>query len=102
MAGRRDHGQGDKRRGRDFSKEAGTYSHNCVNDFTTKSLINREETCIMRCVDKNLKSSARLNMGEDRWLMAGRRDHGQGDKRRGRDFSKEAGTYLQDGPALLR
>jgi hypothetical protein len=57
----------------------------CVNDFTTKSLINREETCIMRCVDKNLKSSA--------WLMAGRRDHGQGDKRRGRDFSKEAGTY---------
>ncbi|PYH41271.1 protein transporter TIM9 [Aspergillus saccharolyticus JOP 1030-1] len=33
----------------------------CVNDFTTKSLINREESCVMRCVDKYMKSSARLN-----------------------------------------
>lgn len=33
----------------------------CVNDFTTKSLTNREEQCLMRCVDKNLKSSQRLN-----------------------------------------
>ncbi|KAL2004544.1 hypothetical protein VTN00DRAFT_3429 [Thermoascus crustaceus] len=32
----------------------------CVNDFTTKSLVAREEGCVMRCVDKYLKSSARL------------------------------------------
>lgn len=32
----------------------------CVNDFTTKSLVAREEGCVMRCVDKYLKSSERL------------------------------------------
>ncbi|KAL1848252.1 protein transporter tim9 [Paecilomyces lecythidis] len=32
----------------------------CVNDFTTKSLVSREESCVMRCVDKHLKASARL------------------------------------------
>ncbi|OKL63410.1 Mitochondrial import inner membrane translocase subunit tim9 [Talaromyces atroroseus] len=32
----------------------------CVNDFTTKSLIAREEGCVLRCVDKYLKGSARL------------------------------------------
>ncbi|KAK2753473.1 protein transporter tim9 [Arachnomyces sp. PD_36] len=32
----------------------------CVNDFTTKSLVSREEGCVMRCVDKYLKSSERL------------------------------------------
>ena len=32
----------------------------CVNDFTTKSLISREEGCVMRCVDKYLKASERL------------------------------------------
>jgi len=32
----------------------------CVNDFTTKSLISREEGCVMRCVDKYLKGSERL------------------------------------------
>ena len=32
----------------------------CVNDFTTKSLISREEGCVMRCVDKFLKGSERL------------------------------------------
>ncbi|GAM39409.1 mitochondrial intermembrane space translocase subunit [Talaromyces pinophilus] len=32
----------------------------CVNDFTTKSLVSREEGCVLRCVDKYLKSSARL------------------------------------------
>jgi len=32
----------------------------CVNDFTTKSLVSREEGCVMRCVDKYLKGSERL------------------------------------------
>lgn len=32
----------------------------CVNDFTSKSLQSREESCVMRCVDKNLKASERL------------------------------------------
>lgn len=32
----------------------------CVNDFTTKSLHQREEGCVMRCVDKFMKSSERL------------------------------------------
>lgn len=32
----------------------------CVNDFTTKSLVSREEGCVLRCVDKYLKASARL------------------------------------------
>ncbi|KAG0161426.1 hypothetical protein PDIDSM_8960 [Penicillium digitatum] len=43
-----------------YSKMVQRCFDDCVNDFTTKSSINREETCIMRCVD-NLKSSARLN-----------------------------------------
>lgn len=33
----------------------------CVTDFTTKSLASREEGCTLRCVDKYLKGSARLN-----------------------------------------
>ena len=32
----------------------------CVNDFTTKSLHSREESCVMKCVDKHLKSSERI------------------------------------------
>lgn len=32
----------------------------CVNDFTSKSLQSKEEGCVMRCVDKNLKASERL------------------------------------------
>jgi len=32
----------------------------CVNDFTTKSLVSREEGCVMRCVDKYLKATERL------------------------------------------
>ncbi|KAJ5278706.1 hypothetical protein N7478_004078 [Penicillium angulare] len=43
-----------------YSKMVQRCFDDCVNDFTTKSLINREETCVMRCVDKHLKSSARL------------------------------------------
>lgn len=34
--------------------------NDCVNDFTSKSLASREEGCVMRCVDKFLKSSERL------------------------------------------
>ncbi|OQO09933.1 Mitochondrial import inner membrane translocase subunit tim9 [Cryoendolithus antarcticus] len=32
----------------------------CVSDFTSKSLQSKEEGCVMRCVDKFLKSSERL------------------------------------------
>ncbi|KZZ86895.1 mitochondrial import inner membrane translocase subunit tim9 [Ascosphaera apis ARSEF 7405] len=33
----------------------------CVNDFTTKSLIGKEEGCINRCFDKFMKGSERVN-----------------------------------------
>lgn len=32
----------------------------CVSDFSSKTLGSREENCVMRCVDKQLKSSERL------------------------------------------
>jgi len=32
----------------------------CVDDFTSKALVAKEEGCVMRCVDKFLKSSERL------------------------------------------
>ncbi|KAF2453609.1 Tim10/DDP family zinc finger-domain-containing protein [Lineolata rhizophorae] len=32
----------------------------CINDFTSKSLGSREESCVMRCIDKHLKSSERM------------------------------------------
>lgn len=32
----------------------------CVTDFTSKSLPGKEEGCVMRCVDKSLKSAERL------------------------------------------
>lgn len=32
----------------------------CVRDFSTKSLQPREEGCVMRCVDKFMKSQERL------------------------------------------
>ncbi|KAJ5573366.1 mitochondrial import inner membrane translocase subunit tim9 [Penicillium hispanicum] len=44
-----------------YSKMVQRCFDDCVNDFTTKSLINREEQCVLRCVDKQLKGSARLN-----------------------------------------
>ncbi|RAH69261.1 protein transporter TIM9 [Aspergillus aculeatinus CBS 121060] len=44
-----------------YSKLVQKCFDDCVNDFTTKSLINREESCVMRCVDKYMKGSARLN-----------------------------------------
>lgn len=34
--------------------------NDCVSDFTSKSLLGKEETCVNRCVDKFLKSSQRL------------------------------------------
>jgi mitochondrial import inner membrane translocase subunit TIM9 len=33
----------------------------CVNDFTTKSLIAKEESCVFRCVDKQMKGRERLS-----------------------------------------
>lgn len=44
-----------------YSKLVQRCFDDCVNDFTTKSLISREEGCVMRCVDKFFKGSARLN-----------------------------------------
>lgn len=32
----------------------------CVNSFESKSLTSREESCVMRCVDKHMKGSQRL------------------------------------------
>lgn len=43
-----------------YSKLVQRCFDDCVNDFTTKSLISREEGCVMRCVDKWLKGSERL------------------------------------------
>ncbi|KNG83438.1 putative mitochondrial intermembrane space translocase subunit Tim9, partial [Aspergillus nomiae NRRL 13137] len=44
-----------------YSKLVQRCFDDCVNDFTTKSLISREEGCTLRCVDKFLKGSQRLN-----------------------------------------
>jgi mitochondrial import inner membrane translocase subunit TIM9 len=35
--------------------------NDCVTDFTSKSLAGKEEGCVLRCVDKFLKSSERLS-----------------------------------------
>lgn len=43
-----------------YSKLVQTCFDNCINDFTTKSLHSREESCVMRCVDKSLKAQERL------------------------------------------
>lgn len=43
-----------------YSKLVQRCFDDCVNDFTTKSLISREEGCVMRCVDKWMKGSERL------------------------------------------
>ncbi|KAI9247333.1 mitochondrial import inner membrane translocase subunit TIM9 [Sporodiniella umbellata] len=32
----------------------------CTNDFTTKSLNNKEESCVNKCADKFLKHSERV------------------------------------------
>ncbi|KAF1989894.1 mitochondrial import inner membrane translocase subunit tim9 [Aulographum hederae CBS 113979] len=32
----------------------------CISDFSSKSLTSREEGCLMRCVDKQLKTGERL------------------------------------------
>jgi import inner membrane translocase subunit TIM9 len=34
--------------------------NDCVNSFESKSLTSREESCVMRCVDKQMKASQRL------------------------------------------
>ena len=43
-----------------YSKLVQRCFDDCINDFTTKSITGREEGCVMRCVDKNLKSQERL------------------------------------------
>ena len=44
-----------------YSKLVQRCFDDCIYDFTTKSLISREEGCTLRCVDKFLRGSARLN-----------------------------------------
>ena len=34
--------------------------NDCVDDFTSKSVSAREEGCVMRCWDKNMKSQERI------------------------------------------
>jgi len=34
--------------------------NDCIDDFTSKSVSAREEGCIMRCWDKNMKSQERI------------------------------------------
>ncbi|KAI8921918.1 hypothetical protein PhCBS80983_g01704 [Powellomyces hirtus] len=44
---------------------------NCVNDFTSKALSSKEDTCLNRCVDKFIKHSERvgLRFGEQNALL---------------------------------
>ncbi|KAJ3010453.1 protein transporter tim9 [Thoreauomyces humboldtii] len=43
----------------------------CVNDFTSKALSTKEDTCLNRCVDKFIKHSERvgLRFGEQNALL---------------------------------
>ncbi|KAK4942142.1 protein transporter tim9 [Elasticomyces elasticus] len=43
-----------------YSKLVQRCFDHCVNDFTTKSLISREENCVLRCVDKYMRSNERI------------------------------------------
>ncbi|KXT10454.1 hypothetical protein AC579_7898 [Pseudocercospora musae] len=54
--------------------------NDCVTDFTSKSLQSKEEGCVMRCVDKFLKSSERLGerFQEENAAMAQRGPGGMG------------------------
>jgi import inner membrane translocase subunit TIM9 len=36
--------------------------HNCIQDFTTKTLSTKEENCLDKCSDKFLKHSERVGM----------------------------------------
>jgi len=46
--------------GQMYSKMIQKCFDDCIHDFTSKSLHSREESCVMRCVDKNLKAGERL------------------------------------------
>lgn len=43
-----------------YSKMVQKCFDDCVNDFTTKSLHSREESCVMRCVEKSQKAGERI------------------------------------------
>ncbi|KAL9624864.1 MAG: hypothetical protein Q9160_000911 [Pyrenula sp. 1 TL-2023] len=55
-----------------YSKLVQRCFDDCVTDFTTKSLVPREEGCLMRCIDKYFKASERLGQRfqEQNALMA--------------------------------
>ncbi|PSN66552.1 hypothetical protein BS50DRAFT_601395 [Corynespora cassiicola Philippines] len=43
-----------------YSNLVQTCFNDCINGFESKSLTSREESCVMRCVDKHMKGSQRL------------------------------------------
>lgn len=43
-----------------YSKLVDKCFNDCVDDFTSKSVSSREEGCIMRCWDKNMKGQERI------------------------------------------
>lgn len=43
-----------------YSKLVDKCFNDCVDDFTSKSISAREEGCIMRCWDKNMKGQERI------------------------------------------
>ncbi|KAL8949604.1 MAG: hypothetical protein Q9222_004303 [Ikaeria aurantiellina] len=45
-----------------YSKMVQTCFDACVNDFTSKALHTREESCVMRCVDKQQKATERVGL----------------------------------------
>ncbi|KAH9871276.1 hypothetical protein IAQ61_005455 [Plenodomus lingam] len=50
----------DQRKSQMYSNLVQQCFDHCVNGFESKSLTSREESCVMRCVDKHMKGSQRL------------------------------------------
>ena len=43
-----------------YSKLVDKCFDDCITDFTSKSVSSREEGCVMRCWDKNMKAQERI------------------------------------------
>jgi len=43
-----------------YSKLVDKCFNDCVDDFSSKSISSREEGCVMRCWDKNMKGQERI------------------------------------------
>lgn len=48
--------------GQIYSKMVQHCFDDCINDFSSKSLGSREENCVLRCVDKQMKASQRMSL----------------------------------------